>query len=108
MGPAGDRHRPRPVRLEGEHVTRTRSLVGLALASTVLLTGCNDVSGWNPGVAARVGDETISLAHVQDTTTTYCAAVETQLQEGQAVANSVVASQVAASLALRSAAEQWA
>ncbi|GAB3200530.1 hypothetical protein GCM10027062_20410 [Nocardioides hungaricus] len=90
---------------------RTRSLVGLALASTVLLTGCSatgGASGWNLGVAARVGDQTISLAEVQDTASTYCSAIETQLQEGQVVANSVVASQVAGSLALRAAAEQYA
>jgi hypothetical protein len=88
-------------------VTRTRSLIGLALASTVLLTGCN-ASGWNPGVAAHVAGETITLAEVQDTTSSYCEAVETQLEEGSAVANGVVSAQVAGSLALRSAAEQWA
>lgn len=88
-------------------MTRTRSLVGLALASTVLLTGCN-ASGWNPGVAVRVGDETIPLSEVQDTTSAYCSAVETQLEAGSAVANAVVGTQVAGSLALRSAAEQWA
>lgn len=92
-------------------MTRTRSLVGLALASTVLLTGCSATggpSGWNPGVAVRVDDETISLSDVQDTTTAYCSAVETQLEEGSAIANAVVGTQVAGSLALRSAAEQWA
>ena len=88
-------------------MTRTRSLVGLALASTVLLTGCN-ASGWNPGVAVRVDDETLSLSDVQDTTAAYCSAVETQLEEGTAIANAVVGTQVAGSLALRSAAEQWA
>lgn len=87
--------------------SRLRSLAGLALVSTVLLTGCN-ASGWNPGVAAQVADETISLSEVQDTTTAYCSAVETQLEEGSAVANSVVSTQVAGSLALRAAAEQWA
>jgi hypothetical protein len=88
-------------------VTRTRSLVGLALASTVLLTGCG-ASGWNPGVAAQVGDDTVSLSEVRDVTTSYCDAVETQLAEGQYVANGVVAAQVAGSLALRAAAELFA
>jgi hypothetical protein len=87
--------------------SRLRRLAGLGLASTVLLTGCG-ASGWNPGVAVRVADESISLSEVQDTTTSYCSAVETQLEEGTAVANSVVGSQVAGSLALRAAAEQWA
>ena len=91
-------------------MTRTRSLVGLALASTVLLTGCSTggPAGWNAGVAVRVDDETISLSDVQDTTSSYCSAVETQLEEGSAIANAVVGTQVAGSLALRSAAEQWA
>jgi hypothetical protein len=87
--------------------SRLRSLAGLGLAATVLLTGCG-ASGWNPGVGVRVADESISLNEVQDTATSYCSAVETQLEEGTAVANSVVGSQVAGSLALRTAAEQWA
>lgn len=88
-------------------MTRTRSLVGLALASTVLLTGCG-ASGWNPGAAARVGDETVPASEVQDVTSAYCEAVETQLAEGQYVANGVVATQVAGALALRTAAEEFA
>src|SRR3954471_2009155 len=104
MGAAGDRHRHRP---QGEHVTRARLLTGLALASTVLLTGCN-ASGWNPGVAAQVAGDTVTLDQVRDVTSSYCDAVETQLSKGQYVANGVVSSQVAGSLALRAAAEQFA
>lgn len=88
-------------------MTRIRSLVGLALASTVLLTGCG-ASGWNPGAAARVAGATVPLSEVQDVTAAYCDAVETQLQEGQYVANGVVATQVAGALTLREAAEQFA
>lgn len=88
-------------------MTRTRLAAGLALASTVLLTGCG-ASGWNPGAAARVADETVSASEVQDVTSAYCEAVETQLEDGQYVANGVVATQVAGSLALQAAAEQFA
>jgi hypothetical protein len=63
--------------------TRLRSLTGLALASTVLLTGCGATPAFNPGVAARVGDESISLGEVDDVAEAYCSAAEEQLQEGQ-------------------------
>ena len=88
--------------------TRVRSLAGLAVASAVLLTGCGSVPAFNPGVAARVGDDTITLDAVDDLTATYCAAAEEQLQEGQALPNHYLRGQVAGSLALRSAAEQLA
>lgn len=87
--------------------TRVRSLAGLA-AAAVLLTGCSSVPAFNPGVAARVADSTISSNEVDQTAADYCAAVETQLQEGQAVPNSVVSSQVAGALTLQEAAEQFA
>jgi peptidyl-prolyl cis-trans isomerase SurA len=82
--------------------------LGLALAATVLLTGCNDVPALNPGVAARVGDDTISMGSVDDTATAYCQAAEKQLQEDQSLPQHYVRSQVAGSLALRSAADQFA
>ncbi|MGB0099647.1 MAG: hypothetical protein WBP61_05140 [Nocardioides sp.] len=92
--------------------TRLRSgtvrWAALALTSTVLLTGCGAVPAFNPGVAARVADDTVSLSEVEDVTASYCAAVETQLEAGQSVPNSVVSTQVAGSLALRNAAEQFA
>lgn len=92
--------------------TRLRSgtvrWAALGLTSTVLLTGCGAVPSFNPGVAARVADDTVSLSEVDDVTASYCAAVETQLEAGQSVPNSVVSTQVAGSLALRNAAEQFA
>ena len=60
--------------------TRLRTLAALAAASTVLLTGCNAVPGFNPGVAARVADDTVSLQTVDEVSTSYCEYVETQLQ----------------------------
>ncbi len=46
-------------------------------ASVVLLTGCG-VAGtdFHPGVAAQVGDDTITTNHVDQVTDDYCAAVE--------------------------------
>lgn len=81
---------------------------GIALAAAVLLTGCNDVPAYNPGVAAQVGDDTISMSTVDDTTVSYCQAAETQLQEDQALPQHYLRGQVAGSLALRAAADQFA
>ena len=88
--------------------TRLRTLAALAAASTVLLTGCNAVPGFNPGVAARVADDTVSLQTVDEVSTSYCEYVETQLQEGQVLPQHYLRGQVAGSLALRSAADQFA
>jgi hypothetical protein len=89
-------------------VTRVRGLAGLAVASVVLLTGCGAVPDLNPGVAARIGDETVTTRHVADTAKEYCAAVETQLTKGQAVAGSALNTEVAGALVLRSAIDQFA
>lgn len=88
-------------------MTRIR-LVGVAIAATVLLTGCNEVPAFTPGVAARVGDDTISVSTVDDMTAAYCQAAETQLQEDQALPQHYLRGQVAGSLALRAAADQFA
>jgi peptidyl-prolyl cis-trans isomerase SurA len=89
-------------------VTRLRDLAGLALASTVLLTGCGAVPAFNPGVAARVGDETISVREVDEVTESYCAAAEAQLQQGQGLPQHYLRGQVAGGLALRAVADQFA
>ena len=87
---------------------RTVRWAGLAVVATVLLTACNAVPGFNPGVAARVDDDTISLNTVNDVSTAYCDYVVTQLQEGQALPQHLLRGQVAGNLALRSAADQFA
>ena len=89
-------------------MTRLSSLAALAVAATVLLTGCGSVPGFNPGVGVRVDDATFSIDEVAELSSTYCDAVETQLREGQVAANALVNQQVAGSLALRVAAEQFA
>ncbi len=88
-------------------MTPTR-LAALALGATVLLTGCNDVPEFDPGVAAQVGDDTISMQTVNDTTAAYCQAAEKQLQQEQALPQHYLRDQVAGSLALRAAADQFA
>jgi peptidyl-prolyl cis-trans isomerase SurA len=88
--------------------SRANIWVGLAVASTVLLTGCDATPAFNPGVAARVGAETISVSTVDDVSTSYCEAAEQQFEEGQALAQGYLRGQVAGNLALRSAADQFA
>lgn len=93
-------------------MTRTRLArrggLALALAATVLLTGCDNVPAFSPGVAAQVGDHTISMSRVDDVSGAYCQAAEKQLQADQALPQHYLRAQVAGSLALRAAAEQFA
>ena len=86
-------------------MSRVAGLAGLAVVSMVLLTGCGSTPDLNPGVAARVGDDTVSVQHVADVAAGYCAAAEPQLQ-GQVLPNHYLNAQVASSIALRSAADQ--
>ncbi|GAW47795.1 MULTISPECIES: hypothetical protein [unclassified Nocardioides] len=88
-------------------MTRTpvRRLAGLALVSTFLLTGCGSVTGFNPGVAVRVQDDTVSTDQVRATATAYCSA-STESQPGQVVPNHYIAGLAASSYAVRSAADQ--
>lgn len=85
-------------------MTRVRGLAGLAAVSTVLLTGCGAVPDVSPGVAARVGDESVSVERVSDVSDDYCAAI--QQLEPQVIPNTYLNQTVAGSLALRSAADQ--
>ena len=87
---------------------RLRSIAGLALASTVLLTGCDSTPAFNPGVAARVGGETISLGTVADVSKAYCSAAAEQFPEGQVLPGHYVSDRVAGTLALRLAADEFA
>lgn len=87
---------------------RVRSVLvpGIAALAGLALTGC---SALNPGVAAQVGDETITLAEVDEVSADFCEAVAPQL-EGQAetVPNSFFRGGIAGTLALRSVADQIA
>jgi peptidyl-prolyl cis-trans isomerase SurA len=71
----------------------------------LLLTGCGSVPGFNPGVAVRVQDDSVSTDQVRATATAYCSA-SMKTQPGQAVPNHYVAGLAASSYALRTAADQ--
>jgi hypothetical protein len=82
-----------------------RRMAGLAVGCAVLLSGCGAVPDLNPGVAVRVGDETVSTGAVSDLADDYCDAVAPQL-EGQPVPRHYLNGQVAGSLGMRNAADQ--
>ena len=87
-----------------------KRVVIAAVPCLVLLTGCG-VTGteFNPGVAVRVGDETVSTDQVDELASLYCDAVETQIQAGgQKFPLAGFKTGIAAQLALRSAADQIA
>lgn len=89
----------------------TRPLASLAAVSVVLsglLSGCG-VAGtdWHPGAAAQVGDEKISVDHVNEVVTQYCKAVKDQLTEpGDVIPLRYLREGVAGELVLVSAARQ--
>jgi hypothetical protein len=81
-----------------------------AVPSLLVLTGCG-VAGtdFNPGVAARVGDETITTDQVDELAASFCDAVDSQIAaEGQRLPLSGYKTGIAVQLALKSAAEQIA
>ena len=59
-------------RLPGRSVARSVVLVGLVLTGLVL-SGCASV-GINPGAAAVVGDESLSMRQINRATQRYCRA----------------------------------
>jgi hypothetical protein len=63
-----------------------RTLRALPVLSVVLLAGCG-VAGtqFHPGIAAEVGDQTLTSRHVDQVTDDYCQAVE-KVSKGQAQA----------------------
>lgn len=61
---------------------RVSTLVGVALAGLVL-TGCGAPVGIHPGAAAQVGNESISMSKIDDTTSLYCQAYLPQIQQAQ-------------------------
>ncbi|MFC4783436.1 hypothetical protein ACT8ZV_03115 [Nocardioides sp. MAHUQ-72] len=89
----------------------TKTLAGLAAVSLLLtgaLSGCG-VAGtdFHPGVAARVGDDTVSVSRVDTVASDYCGAIEKQLVgQGQVVPLRYLRGYVAGQLALVAAARQ--
>jgi hypothetical protein len=91
-----------------------RPLVGLVAVSALLMSGCG-VSGtdFNPGVAARVGDETVSTDKVAQLVEGYCSAIEDQLRTNntivpQSYLSSVIAGELTMVEAARQLADQYA
>ena len=91
--------------------TRSRRTVkpwaGIAVAA-LLLTGCGAAPALQPGVAARVGSDRITVRQVDEVTQHYCEAAEQQLSKGQSIAQHFLRGQTAGALALRAAASQFA
>jgi hypothetical protein len=87
------------------------AMSGLALAG-LLLSGCGASVGIHPGSAAIVGDESISLNKVDDTTRLYCQAYLPQLQQSSSsngpIPLKLLRQFVAASLAQRLLGQQLA
>lgn len=79
-------------------------------ALTLGLSGCGVVgTGFQPGVAAEVGDRTVTTDRVDELVSSYCSAIEDILaQQSQVVPLGVFRSGIAGQLALVSAAEQMA
>src|SRR3954451_18987397 len=121
MGRGGPRHRRRPTPVaEGESgvivkLTRQRTarrpvgVVGLALAG-LALTGCGPSLGIHPGSAVVVDDRTLSMSHIDSTSSLYCTAFIPTIQQSQggAVPMRLIRQFVAASLSERLIGEQLA
>lgn len=60
-------------------VSRTAKIGAAVLGGSLLLSSC---AGAQPGVAARIGDETISVNRVNQLTEDYCEAYRPQLKAG--------------------------
>jgi hypothetical protein len=81
-------------------------LAGVAAAAAFTLSGCGAAS---PGVAVRVGDETLSSTRVDELTVAYCEGITPQLESGGLVfPMSFVRGYVVRNLTVRAAAEQLA
>ncbi len=81
-------------------------LVAAAALGVVGLTGC---SGAQPGLAARVGDRSISTTEVSSLTVNYCKAIARQLGgENQQVPMGQLATGILQSQVMKAAAEQLA
>ncbi|QZY29816.1 hypothetical protein [Nocardioides coralli] len=80
-------------------------VVGVA---ALTLTGCAG-AGMHPGVAVQVGEESITMAEVDEIAVDFCDAVTPQLeQQAETVPNAYFRGGIAGTLALRSIADQVA
>lgn len=89
---------------------QARSVLVLTGLMAGLLSGCG-VAGteFHPGVAAEVGDDTISVSKVNQIASDYCVAIESQLADNnQVLPQRYLRGGIAGQLVLVSAAEQLA
>jgi len=87
-----------------------KRVVAAVVPCLLLLSGCG-IAGtqFHPGVAARVGDETITNDRVDELTTNYCSAIEKQVTAGgQSLPLTGLKTAITAQLAIQTAAEQIA
>src|SRR5215218_2593197 len=83
-----------------------RYLAGVTVVAALTLSGCGSAG---PGVAAKVGEQTVTTSDVDRLTEGYCRALEPQISsQGQVVPMRLVRSFVAGSLTLEAAAQQLA
>ncbi len=96
-------------RQRGRSVGRSVALAGLALVGLVL-SGCGGSVGIHPGSAAVVGDESLSMSKIDDTTALYCRAYLPQIQQSSTkqIPMRLLRQYVAASLSQRLLGEQLA
>lgn len=87
-------------------MSKSRTVGAVLALAALTLTGCGAI---RPGTAVEVGDETISLARVDEVSTDFCSAIEPQL-EGQAetIPHGYFRGGIAGTLALRSVSDQIA
>jgi hypothetical protein len=89
---------------------QARSVLVLTGLMAGLLSGCGVAgTGFHPGVAAEVGDDTISVSKVNQVASDYCVAIEGQLADNnQVLPQRYLRGGIAGQLVLVSAAEQLA
>jgi len=89
-------------------IPMSRPFAVAALAATgLLLAGCGTAGGTAPGVAASVGEETISLSHVDELTEGYCQARRDNYRaDGVAVPMALLRAQVVQNLVAKEMASQ--
>lgn len=64
-------------------LTRQRRALGVAALAGLFLTGCGSSLGIHPGAAAAIGNESVSMSKIDDTTVLYCQAYVTSSQQSQ-------------------------
>jgi hypothetical protein len=87
-------------------VSKSRTVGAVLALAALTLTGCGAIQ---PGTAVEVGDESVSVARVDEISTDFCSAIQGQLEtQAETIPNSYLRGGIAGTLALRSVADQLA